>query len=146
MVPGRSRPCCSPCRNLPPIDPVEIELAGSVPLDFTPGSVQSQEHTPALPTPTPTRSTEELFELLMKTYMESVKNPVQSQSFGPRKRPLKAWFPDLYYRKSHLDCYQFCQQCENHFRTASATGPNRIPFAATFLRETINFCWHQYKR
>ena len=29
----------------------------------------------------------------------------------PRERPLKARFPDLYYRKSHMDCYHFCQQC-----------------------------------
>ena len=28
---------------------------------------------------------------------------------APRERPLKAWFPDLYYRNSHLDCYCFCQ-------------------------------------
>ena len=24
------------------------------------------------------------------------------------KQLLKAWFPDLYYKNSHLDCYRFC--------------------------------------
>lgn len=28
---------------------------------------------------------------------------------GPQKSLLKAHFLDLYYRKSHMDCYQFCQ-------------------------------------
>ena len=45
-----------------------------------------------------------------------------------------------------MDCYNFCQQCENYFATAEATGPTRIPFAASFLRDRICFRWHQYKR
>lgn len=53
---------------------------------------------------------------------------------APRKRPLKAPPPDLYFGKSHMECYHFCQQCEDHFDTAGATGTNRIPFAASFLR------------
>ena len=44
-----------------------------------------------------------------------------------------------------MDCYHFCQQCEDHFDTAGATGSNRTPFAASFLRGTISFQWHQYK-
>ena len=27
----------------------------------------------------------------------------------PRKRPLKAKVPDVYFGKSHMDCYHFCQ-------------------------------------
>ena len=45
-----------------------------------------------------------------------------------------------------MECYNFCQQCEDHFATAGAKGPNRIPFAASFLRDRINFRWQQYKR
>ena len=45
-----------------------------------------------------------------------------------------------------MECYNFCQQCKNHFATAGAKGPNRIPFAASFLRDRINFRWQQYKR
>lgn len=65
---------------------------------------------------------------------------------APRKRPLKAPLPDLYFGKSHMECYHFYQQCEDHFDTAGATGTNRIPFAASFLRGRISFRWHQHKR
>ena len=59
---------------------------------------------------------------------------------------LKARFPDVYRGKSHMDCYNFCQQCEDYFATARATGPTRIPFAASFFRDRISFRWQQYKR
>ena len=44
-----------------------------------------------------------------------------------------------------MECYHFCQQCENHFATAGATGFNRTPFAALFLRDRISFRWHKHK-
>ncbi len=49
----------------------------------------------------------------------------------PCESSLKARFPDLYTGKSHIDCFHFCQQCENHFETARATGTNRTSFAAS---------------
>ena len=58
----------------------------------------------------------------------------------PRKK-LKTCSPDVYCRKSHIDCYKFCQQCENYFATAGATGPTQIPFIASFLWDWINFRW-----
>ena len=64
----------------------------------------------------------------------------------PRERPLKAKVPDVYFGKSHMDCYHFCQQCEDHFETAGATGSNRTPFATSFLRGKINFRWHQHRK
>ena len=64
---------------------------------------------------------------------------------APREK-LKARSPDVYRGKSHMDCYNFCQQCEDYFATAGATGPTRIPFAASFLRDRISFHWQQYKR
>lgn len=81
---------------------------------------------------------EEDFQRCIKVCMEA-KNLTENV---PRKRPLKARLPDAYYGKSHMDCYQFCQQCEDHFDTAGARGPNRTPFAASFLRG----CRHQHKR
>ena len=45
-----------------------------------------------------------------------------------------------------MDCYHFCQQCEDHFKTSGATGMNRTPFAASFLRGTISLRWAQHKR
>ena len=62
-----------------------------------------------------------------------------------REKPLKARSPDVYHGKSHIECYNFCQQCEDHFTTAGAKSPNRIPFAASFLQDFINFRWQQYK-
>ncbi len=59
---------------------------------------------------------------------------------------LKAKTPDVYRGMSHMECYNFCQQCEDHFATCGAIGPNRILFAASFLRDRINFCWQQHKR
>ena len=32
------------------------------------------------------------------------------------------------------------KNCEDHFDTAGATGTNRTPFAASFLRDRISFC------
>ncbi len=53
----------------------------------------------------------------------------------------KAKTPDVYRGRSHMECYNFCQQCEHHFATCGATGPNQIPFAASFFRHQINFRW-----
>ena len=55
----------------------------------------------------------------------------------PQETPPKAWFPDLYYSSSHMDCYQFCQQYKNYFKTAGAKKPYRIQFAALFLRWSV---------
>ena len=38
------------------------------------------------------------------------------------------------------------QNREDHFDTAGTTGINRTPFAASFLRNRISFCWHLHKR
>ena len=62
-----------------------------------------------------------------------------------RKDQLKARFPDLYYGKSHIECYYFCQQCKDYFDTVGTTGSNRTPFAASFLCGRISFRWHQHK-
>ena len=62
------------------------------------------------------------------------------------KEKLIACSLNIYCRKSHIDCYNFCQQCENYFDTAGATGPTRILFAAFFLRDRISFRWQQYKQ
>ena len=45
-----------------------------------------------------------------------------------------------------MDCYHFCQQCDDYFKTSGATEMNCTPFAALFLRGTINLKWAQHKR
>ena len=59
---------------------------------------------------------------------------------------LKARLLNIYRKKSHMDCYNFCQQYENYFTTAGATRATRIPFAVFFLRDRISFRWQKYKR
>ena len=36
--------------------------------------------------------------------------------------------------------------CKDHFATTGATGPNRVPFAATFLKNIALFRWQQHQR
>ena len=45
-----------------------------------------------------------------------------------------------------MACYNFCQECKEYFATAGAKGPNRIPFAASFLQNRISFRWQQHKQ
>ena len=116
----------------------------------TPAPAQAPAFTSApasVPGP-PGRYTDEDLQKATKLALELF---VKGQEYGqlqassaPREQPLKARFPDLYYGNSHLDCYRFCQQCEDH--SAGANGPNRIPFAASFLRGTMIPRWHQQKR
>ena len=56
-------------------------------------------------------------------------------SEGPRERPLKAWFPDIYRGKTHLECYNFFQQCKDHFAIAGTTGPNRVSICGYLLKK-----------
>ena len=87
---------------------------------------------PALPT------SDELFRQFMRAYLKSNQGP--RPPLAERKRFLKAKIPEVYYGKSHMDCYYFCQQCEDYFKTAGATGTNRTLFAASFLHGNISVC------
>ncbi len=60
-------------------------------------------------------------------------------------RPLKPRNLDLYYSKSHMECYYFCQQCEDHFEVAGSLGHKRVSFAAGFLKNRILNRWQQHK-
>ena len=155
MAPKGSRPCRSPCWNLLLCDPVEDELArepgpvGGSHLDSTSPAlsrnptpstklVSAMNHTP-IPTPVPAPaplSSDELFKQFMRAYLESNQGPKQPPA--ERERSFKAKVPEVYYGKSNIDCYYFCQQCEDHFQTAEATGTNQTPFAASFLHENIS--------
>ncbi len=75
---------------------------------------------------------------LLQTFLQASK--------GRSGDKLKAKTPDVYYGRSHMECYNFCQQYEDHFAICGATEPNRIPFVASFLRNWINFHWQQHKR
>ncbi len=60
-------------------------------------------------------------------------------------KPLKPRNPDLYYNNSHIECYYFCQQCEDHFKIAGLLGHKRVPFTAGFLKDRILNRWQQHK-
>ena len=95
---------------------------------------------------------EDDFQRIFRTVLDSrplasVPAPAAASHYErSRERPLKAWFPDIYRNKTHLECYNFFQQCEDYFATASAMGSNRVPFAATFLKDTALFRWQQHQR
>ena len=142
MAPRGSCPCRPPRRNVFSVDHVEDELArDQVPLEgsnfgsTSPGPASSRDSTPApapvlAPAPAPA-SSNELFKQFMKAYLESNQGP--SQPPAKRERALKAKVPNVYYGKSHMDCYHFCQQCEDHFETARATGVNEPPLQLLFF-------------
>ena len=139
----------SPCVN-PPADPTreQDELAGQdLVRGFNAGSneASTEASTPpkALTPPPVPSSTKDLFTKFMKVFMERTQAQAQAE---PRERPFKARSPETYSGKSYMDCYHFCQQCEDYFKTSGATGMNRTSFAASFLRGNISFRWAQHKR
>ena len=101
--------------------------------------------TPPLVPPT----TKDFFTKFMKMFMETTQARDQEQ-LEPQKRPLKTRIPKTYSEKSHMNCYHFCQQCEDYFETSGAIEINRIFFAASFLCSSISLKWaqhkHRYKR
>ncbi len=82
----------------------------------------------------------------MQKNMDHLLQTLLQASKDRSRDKLKAKTPDVYCGKSHIECYNFCQQYEDHFATCGATRPHQIPFAASFLRDRINFRWQQYKR
>ena len=64
---------------------------------------------------------------------------------GPYDQPLKTWFPDIYWEKTYLECYNFFQQCKEHFVTAGTIGPNRVSFVTIFLKDIALFRWQQHQ-
>ena len=131
---ARPRTCRSLCHNLPPGS--EDKLTEGPPRVPNEGS-NTPTHSSTVfcaPTSAPP-STDELFKQFMKAYLESNQGP--KQPLKERKQHLKAKVPDVYYDKLHMDCYHFCQQCEDHFETSQATRTNWTPFAVFFLCEIL---------
>ena len=133
-------------RNIPPSTVVSSKPEQPVSPKRTPAtSDMGPLDAPAPDAPIPAlASTNELFKQFMKAYLEAkTLVPIQTEF---REQPLKARFPNLYYGYFYLNCYRFCQQYEDHFETVEANGPNRISFAASFLRGAMAQRWHQHKR
>ena len=129
------------CQNLPPAgeDKLTNVLLTKSSGTVIPTPVVSRAPTlaPATAPAATLSSDKELFKQFIKAYLEAQvlgQTKVDSESY---KQPLTARFPDFYYVNSHMDCYQFYQQCKDHFETAGAKRLNKIPFAASFLRGSI---------
>ena len=151
MAPGGFRLYRSPRQKLLPIDHIEDELAGdpgptgnshpdntSSVLSYNSTLVLALVSTliPALvlfPVLT-LGSFDKLFRQFIKAYLEF---QGLSQPLVERKQFFNAKVPNMCYRRLHIDCYHFCQQCKDHFEIAGATGANRTLFVASFLCESI---------
>ena len=144
MAPGSHITCRSLCINIPgnPAGGLdELAIAQGSARKFNAGSDEAFIIVPIfLETPTsflipPT--SKDLFIKFLKVFMEMTQAPDQEQ-LELQERPLKARTPEIYFGKFHMDCYHFCQQCKNYFKTLGATGMNCTPFTATFFCGSIN--------
>ena len=118
---------------------------GSGTLTSTPAV--SRAHTPAPALDPQDRYADEDLQRATKLALELfAKGQEHSQAnSAPRERALKARNPDLYYGSLYIEYYYFCWQCKDHFDTTGATGHQRVPFAASFVQDRINFRWQQHK-
>ena len=143
-VRGRGRPRRKRLSIAPSIAPPSSSLPPKSESSEQPDRPQGLK-SPAAATSIPKYSKKDL-QGIFKSVLEAwAPAPAPVISKEPWEK-LKARSPDVYHGKSHMDYYNFCQQCEDYFATAGATGPTQIPFAASSLRDRINFYGQQYKR
>ena len=87
--------------------------------------------------------TEKLFTRFIKVFIEMT----QVQALAElQERLVKTKTPETYSGKSHRNCYHFCQQWEDYFKTSDTTGMNYTPFAAIFSYSIVSLKWAQHKR
>ena len=135
----RRSPCVNPLANISGEQDGLASAPGKSDAGSNEAPTPSEASTPPLILP----PAKDLFTIFMKVFIETT----QAQALAePQERPLKARTPETYWGKSHMECYHFCQQCEDHFETSGATGMNCTPFAASFLRGSISLKWAQHKR
>ena len=155
MTPGRSRLSHSLCRNLPPIDLVEDELtrdpgpvgghhSDSISSTLSYNPIPALISAPVLALIPTLVATNDLFKKFMKTYKETNQGP--KQLLAEYEQFFKAKVPKVYYGKSHMDYYHFCQRCIDYFETVGAIGTNQTPFATSFFSGNISVRWVQFKR
>ncbi len=104
------------------------------------------------PAPAPMAPPNDLFQEFIQTSLKRIQDQAPAvpaalvaEAKDNTDRPLKPWNPDLYYGHSHMECYYFCQQCEDHFEVTGSLGYKRIPFAVGFLKDRILNQWQQHK-
>ncbi len=114
-----------------------------------PGPASLGPEPTSAPAPSPNN---DFFQEFMRTCIEKVRNQAPTVSAVPAAearndtdRPLKPRNPNLYYGHLHMECYYFCQECEDHFEVAGSLGHKRVPFAAGFLKDRILNQWQPHK-
>ena len=114
-----------------------------------PSGAKPHANSPPAATSVPKYSENDLQRILKAVLEARAPAPVPAPAPAPVPAPvvsevprekLKARFLDAYCGKSHMDCYNFCQKCEDYFAIARATGYTQIPFATSFLWNQISFC------
>ena len=71
--------------------------------------------------------------------------PALQQYKSSCERPLKARFANVYWGKTHLEYYNFFQQCEDNFAISRAKDQNWVSFATIFFKDIALFCCQQYQ-
>ncbi len=105
-----------------------------------PSEAPIRSEAPARPPHAPPPAAPDVAQYIQKDMDHLFQTFLQASKGGSGDK-LKATIPDVYCGRSHMECYNFCQQCKDHFAICGATRPNWIPFAVSFLRDRINFCW-----
>ena len=90
----------------------------------------------------------------IKMSLETPKTELRLPPSILRKTFFRWWQSSAWIRSSRLKpvvpssqaTEKALKKCKDHVTTAGAFDTNRIPFAASFLRGRINFCWHQHRR
>lgn len=83
----------------------------------------------------------DITQTCMKKIRNQVLTPAQMEAREETSdRLLKTRNPELYFGNLYIECYYFCQQCEDHFEIAGAKSHKRNFFATLFLRNGISFC------
>ena len=152
-IPPSSLPSSEP----PSIDPMEDMLvrdlgpirgphSGSTSLALSCNPTPGPNLVPTLipaPVLTPTPAPVITDELFIKFIIET--NQGLRQPPAEREQTLKAKVLEVYYSKLNMDCYYYCQQCKDYFKTAGATRFNLTLFEAFFLHRNISVHWVQFK-
>ena len=76
--------------------------------------------------------TKDLFTKFMKMFIKIIQAQTQAL-VEPQEQSFKARIPEIYWGKSHMECYQFYQKCEDHFETSGTIKMNYTSFATSFL-------------
>lgn len=126
------------CRRRPAIWRPAPSLVCSPEPTSAPGPVRhgrpARRTAPALEPAPASELTDVLLRQLIESCIEQARDQLKRDNYN---RPLKPRNPDLYYCNLHMECYYFCQQCEDHFDVAGSQEHKRVPFAAGFLRDHI---------